>query len=159
MWILSVLSDYAIHTIFGIGCLGVLLGFVLSFIPIIGRYKFPIQIISILILVLGVYLEGGLENESLWKLKVKEIEAKVAKTEVQSATVNTEIVEKIVNKKVVIKEKGDEIIKYVDQIQYVDKEIVKYINQCPIPESIIKIHNAAALNDNSGLLSLSKDSK
>ena len=86
-------------------------------------------------------------------------ESKVAKTEVQSATVNTEIVEKIVIKKVVIKEKGDEIIKYVDNIQYVDKEIIKYITQCPIPESIIKIHNAAALNDNSSLLSLGKESK
>jgi hypothetical protein len=38
----------------------------------------------------------------------------------------------------VIRQKGDDIIKYVD------KEIVKYDNQCVIPEDVIRVYNEAA---------------
>ena len=75
MWILSVLPDYAIHVLLSIGIIGVILGFVLGFIPFVGKYKLPIQIISIFILTLALYLEGGLENDRLWQLKVKEVQA------------------------------------------------------------------------------------
>ena len=56
MWIFTVTPDWIIHAILGLGIIGVILGFVLGFIPIIGKYKLPIQIISILILSLGLYL-------------------------------------------------------------------------------------------------------
>ena len=79
MWILSILPETAIHIIFGIGVLGVIAGFVLGFIPAIKTYKLAIQICSLLVLVFGVYLEGGLADYKEWELKVKEMEAKVAK--------------------------------------------------------------------------------
>lgn len=144
MWIFTVTPDWIIHAILGLGIIGVIIGFVLGFIPIIGKYKLPIQIISILILSLGLYLEGGLADNKEWMLKVAEMEKKVAEAEVKSAKVNTEIVEKIVTQKQVVKQKGDTIIKYVD------KEIVKYDTKylpgeiCEIPKEFINAHNAAA---------------
>jgi hypothetical protein len=101
----------------------------------------PIQLISILLLSLGLYLEGGMAKEAEWQLKVKEMETKVAQSEIKSEKVNTQIVTKVVTKKQIIKEKGDDIIKYID------REIVKYDNTCPIPEIVINVHNAAAKND------------
>lgn len=144
MWILTILSETAIHTIFGIGVLGVIAGFVLGFIPFIKAYKLAIQVISILLLVFGVYLEGGLADYKEWELKVKEMEAKVAEAQAKGAEKNVEIQEKIVEKTKVVKEKGRDIIKYVDKEVVKKEEVVKYIEHCPVPQEIINIHNQAA---------------
>ena len=141
MWILSVLPSYAIHALLSVGIFGVILGFVLGFIPLIGKYKLPIQIISILVLTLALYLEGGLENERLWQLKTKEVEAKVAVSETKAVEKTVEIQEKIVNKTKVIKQKGDDIIKYIDKEIVKKEEIIKYIENCPVPKEIIEQHN------------------
>lgn len=141
MWILSILSDTIIHSILTLGIVGVIAGFVLGFIPFIGRYKLPIQIISLLVLSLGIYLEGGLANEQEWRLKVKEMEAKVAQAQAKSEKVNTEIVTKVITKDKIIREKGQDVVKYIE------KEVVKVNNICPsIPKPVIIAHDAAALN-------------
>jgi len=145
MWILSYIPDSVTHTIFVIGVLGTIVGFVLGFIPLVNRYKLPIQIISILILSFGLYLEGGLADQAIWQLKVKEMEAKVAKAETESQKVTTEVVTKILTKKQVIKEKGNDIVKYID------REVVKYNNTCTIPEVVITAHNSAAKNETTNL--------
>ena len=157
MWILSILPDAAIHIIFGLGILGTIAGFVLGFIPFVKAYKLAIQVISLLVLVLGVYLEGGLADYKEWEHKVKELEAKIAQAETKSSEKNVEIQEKIVEKTKIVKEKGRDIIKYIDKwntkevIKEVEgperikrEEVIKYIENCPIPKEMIDIHNQAA---------------
>ena len=157
MWILSILPEAAIHLIFGLGILGTIAGFVLGFIPFVKTYQFAIQICSIVVLVFGVYLEGGLAENKEWELKVKEMEAKVAQAEAQSANKNIEIQEKIVEKTKVVREKGRDIIKYIDRwntkeiIKEVEgperirrEEVIKYIENCPVPKEFIDLHNQAA---------------
>jgi hypothetical protein len=143
MFILSILPDAAIHIIFGLGILGTIAGFVLGFIPFVKTYKLSIQVISLLVLVLGVYLEGGLADYKEWELRVKEMEAKVAQAEAKSANKNVEIQEKIVEKTKVIREKSKNIIQYVDREVIKNQEIVKYIENCPVPKEIIDLHNQA----------------
>ena len=157
MWILSILPEAAIHIIFGLGILGTIAGFVLGFIPFIKPYKLAIQIIGLLVLVFGVYLEGGLADYKEWELKVKQMEAKVAQAEVKSGEKNVEIQEKIVETTKVVHEKGRAIIKYVDRwntkevIKEVEgperirrEEVIKYIENCPVPKEFIDLHNQAA---------------
>jgi hypothetical protein len=144
MWILSILPEAAIHTIFGLGILGTIAGFVLGFIPFIKTYRLAIQIISLVVLVFGVYLEGGLADYKEWELRVKEMEAKVAKAEAESANKNVEIQEKIVTKTKVIREKGKDIIKYIDKEVVKKEEVIKYVENCPVPKEIIDLHNQAA---------------
>jgi flagellar biosynthesis component FlhA len=157
MWILTVLPEWVTHAIFAIGVLGTIAGFILGFVPFVRAYKFAIQVISLLILTLGVYLEGGLADSKEWELRVKEMEAKVAKAEAQSANKNVEIQEKVVEKTKVIREKGRDIIKYVDKwntkeiIKEVEgperirrEEVIKYIENCPVPKEFIDLHNQAA---------------
>jgi uncharacterized membrane protein (DUF106 family) len=145
MWILSILPDAAIHIIFGLGILGTIAGFVLGFIPFVKTYQFAIQICSIIVLVFGVYLEGGLADFKEWELRVKEMEAKVAQAEAESANKNVEIQEKIVEKTKVIREKGRDIIQYIDKEVVKKEEVIKYIENCPVPKEIIDAHNAAAM--------------
>jgi hypothetical protein len=106
-------------------------------------YQFAIQICSIIVLVIGVYLEGGLADYKEWELRVKEMEAKVAQAEAQSANKNIEIQEKIVEKTKVIRERGKDVIKYIDKEVVKKEEIIKYIENCPVPKEIIDLHNQA----------------
>jgi len=157
MWIFTVMSETIIHLILAAGVVGLIAGFVLGVIPIIGRYKLPIQIISILLFAFGVYLEGGLANEKEWQLRVKEIEAKAAKAEAEAAKKNVELQAALADKGKVIREKGDTIIKYVDRWRDRDiikeipgpervrvEEVIRYIENCPIPPELVNIHNDAA---------------
>lgn len=144
MWILGWLPDAVIHTIFIMGVLGIFLGFVLTFIPFVKQYKLAIQIASIFIFALGVYLEGGLANNNEWLAKVKDLESKLAIAEERSNTVNVKIEEKIVTKTQVVKQRGNDIIQYIDREVVKNNEVVKYVENCPVPKEIIDAHNQAA---------------
>jgi hypothetical protein len=140
MWILDFLPDAFVHFLVLAGIAGTIASFFLGMIPFIGTYKLPIQIISLVLLSLGVYLEGGLSNQEQWRIKVAELETKLAKQRENAAKINTQIVTNTITKKQVIKEKGETII------QFIDREVVKYDKSCPIPLSVITSHDAAAKN-------------
>jgi uncharacterized membrane protein len=140
MWILSVLPEWVFHAILGAGALGLLVGVLLGFIPFVRKYRILIQICSLLVLSLGLYLEGGIADNKKWVERVKEMEAKLAKAEAESQKANTEIVEKIVYKDRIIKQNA------LTVKQYIDREIVKYDETCKIPVEVVKAHNAAAMN-------------
>lgn len=145
MWIFEWLPDAAIHVIFIVGALGIFAGFILTFIPLVKQYKLPIQIASLFIFAVGVYLEGGLADNKEWTVKVKELESKLAVAEEKSKTANVIVEEKIVTKTNVVKQKGRDIIQYIDREVIKNNEVIKYIENCPVPEEIIDAHNAAAL--------------
>lgn len=146
MWIISFLPEWVFHLIFSIGLIGVIAGFFLGFIPFVRQYKLSIQIVGLLTLVLGVYLEGGLADYKEWEAKVKEIEAKLAVAEEKAKNTNVQIQEKVVEKTKVIREKGKDIVKYIDREVVKDNEVIKYVEICPsIPASIIEQHNKAAV--------------
>ena len=157
MWIFTVAPEWATHLVFAIGVIGILAGFVLGFIPFIKRYLLPIKIISLTIFSLGVYLEGGLADNKEWELKVKEVEAKVAKAEAAAAKANTELQVALTERDTALSKKGDTIIKYVDRFkdrtQLVNvpgpervrvEEVIKYVENCPVPKELLDIHNQAA---------------
>jgi uncharacterized membrane protein len=144
MWIISFLPDWVFHAITIAGILGTVVGFVLGMIPAVKTYIIPIRVISILLLSIGLYLEGGLADYQVWEAKVKEVEAKLAQAELQSAKENTKIVTKVITKTQIVRTRGQDIVRYVD------REIVKYDTKfakggmCEIPQEFIKAHNDAA---------------
>jgi hypothetical protein len=144
MWIFEWLPDAVTHIIFLVGAVGIFAGFVLTFIPFIKQYKIAIQIASIFIFALGVYLEGGLADNKEWTAKVKELESKLAVAEERSKTENVKIEEKIITKTQVIKQKGKDIIQYIDRELVKNNEVVKYVEHCPVPAAVIDAHNQAA---------------
>ena len=141
MWIINWLPEFVVHLIFLAGIVGTIAGFVLGFIPFVSKYKLPIQIISLLLLSLGVYLEGGLAEKAKWELRVKEMEAKVAQAQAESQKTNTVIVQKVVKEKEFIKVKGAKVV------EYIDREVKVFDNNCTIPEVAIKAHDMSAGNE------------
>lgn len=140
MWILKFLPFWLFYAMFFVGLLGFLATYLLKFIPIpaVYIYKTPIQIVSLLLVVFGVFMSGAIYNEEAWLARVKELEVKLAQAEADSQKANGEIVEKIIYKNKIIKQRGEDIVRYID------KEIVKYDNQCVIPKEFIEAHNKAA---------------
>lgn len=138
MWMLYLLPSWYTHAVPILGLAIILVSMFLKVIPFISSYYLPIRIIGFVILLFGVFFEGVMYSGKELEAKVKELQDKVAAAEVKSAEVNVKIVEKVVTKQKVVRERGADII------QYVDKEIVKYNNICTIPNEFINIHNRAA---------------
>jgi hypothetical protein len=139
MWILKWLPDWIFYGILLLGVVGYAITFLLKFVPIpaIYIYKTPIQLVSIAFIAIGVFMAGAIHNEEAWNAKVKELEVKLAEAQVKSSQENIKIVEKVVTKTKVIKEKADNIVKYID------REIVKYDTSCVIPNEFVKALNEA----------------
>jgi hypothetical protein len=127
-----------------VGIIGTVAGFLLGMVPLVKKYKLSIQVVSLLILSFGLYLEGGLADNKIWEARVAEVKVKLAEAEAKSAKENVKIVERVVTKTQIVKERGADIIKYVD------REVVKYDTKflpggiCEIPKEFIKAHNDAA---------------
>jgi len=146
MWLLKWLPDLFFYGLLLIGLLGYAVTHLLRFIPIpaIYIYKTPIQITSIVLVALGTFMSGAIHNDAQWLARVKELEEKLVVAEQKSEKTNTEIITKYVTKTKIVKEKGDEIIKFVD------REIVKYDTkflpgaQCELPKEFIDSINGAA---------------
>jgi hypothetical protein len=133
-------TQYITSLILIIGFVLLVVGFVLSFIPVINKYKMPIQVIGIIIFSFGIYSQGKITVEKEYKLKVAELQVKLKEAEIKAENVNTQIVTEVVTRRQIVREKGNEVIKYID------REVVKYNETCPIPDILINVHNAAALN-------------
>lgn len=150
MWILHLLPDAAIAWIVNLillaGTVVTVAGFFIRFIPFVNTYRIPVQIAGILLLTLGVYFQGGYSTEMAWRERVKEVEDKLSIAEKRSAEVNTEIVTKVVTQTRIVRERGDDIIRYVDREVVKNQEVIRFVENCPIPDVIINTHNAAALN-------------
>jgi hypothetical protein len=144
MWILSWLPYWIFYAIFFAGLLGLVISYVMKFVPFIILNKTPIQVVSIIAVALGTYMSGAISNEEAWQARVTELENKVKDAEVASIKENGKLQTKVITKTQVVKERGDDIIKYID------KEIVKYDTkflpggECEIPKEFIQAHNKAA---------------
>lgn len=106
----------------------------------IAPYKLPLRWGGLAGLLLSIWCLGAASNEEKWQERVKELEAKLAIAENRSHEENVKIEEKVVTKTKVIKQKGEEIIKYIDR----NNEIIKYVEHCPLPKDVIDLHNSAA---------------
>jgi len=138
MWIFNFLPDSFFHAFSIIGILAILASMFLKRIPFVDTYYMPIRIVGFVVLAFGIFFEGAIYNNKEWVARVKEMEAKVAAAEVESKKETIKIVQKVVVKKQIVKERGEDIIKYVD------REITKYDNTCVIPKDFVKVLNDAA---------------
>lgn len=154
MWIFGFLPDSAIEFMINalliVGGLSTVISLVflsplLRAMPGMAGYHRLIQVVSISILGIGIYLKGGYQTEQTWKKRVALVEEKLRIAEAKSEVVNVIVQEKIVNKDRIIKERGEEIIKYLDREVIRIKEVEKFIEVCPIPVDIIRLHNSATV--------------
>ena len=141
---LSFIPDWFWTLVLIAGIAGTLVSWFLKFIPFVSTYKLPIQIASVIALLTGVYFQGSIANEEKWQAKIADLEKQVAEAETKSKENNLVVQEKVVTKTKVIKERGVNIVSYIDREVVKKEEIIKYIEMCPVPKEIIDLHNQAA---------------
>jgi len=148
MWILQFLPDslilLATTLLLVLGAVLTVAGWFAHRLPMIYHYQLPLKIIGGLLLVLGVYLRGGYAVEHEWRQRVAELEEQLKVAQQQSAQVNTVIQDRVITKTQVIKEKADTLVQFVDREIFKDREVVREVNNCPVPQEAIDVHNEAA---------------
>jgi membrane protein implicated in regulation of membrane protease activity len=143
-WMLGLLPDWLWTALLISSTVGLLASLIAKHIPFVSNYRFPIQIISFVGLLISVWFLGAASANEAFQSKIKDLEEKVRIAEEQANNKNVEVQERVVEKTKVVKEKGKDIIKYIDREIVKKEEIVKYVEQCPVPKEIIDIHNQAA---------------
>jgi len=142
MWILHFLPDTVILWFCNIlllaGIVLTIAGFFAHRIPLVWQYQLPFKVLGIALLALGVYFRGGYAVEQQWRERVAEVEAQLKEAQAQSVAANTQIEAKTQQQVVKVRQRTT----YIKQ--YVDREVVKYNDQCIIPDPFIKAHNDAA---------------
>ena len=139
MWILNLLPDWIFHLIVLAGVLGLLASFFFAFIPFISKYTLPIKIVSLILLVIGIWFEGGISNNNAWLERVHALEKKIAEAEIKSAQENTKLVSQIA-------EKNKEIASVQASLKNKIKQFASIMDaECKIPEEAISVLNEAAM--------------
>ena len=147
MWLLSFLPDsllmYIINSVLVVGIVSFFLSFfilhrILNKFPALAPYHLIIQIISVVLLVSGIYFKGGYSTEIMWRERVREVEAKVAAAEAKSKETN-----------IVIQTQYRDKVKTVKEVQVVIqdrivKEAAQMDAECKVDANAISILNQAA---------------
>ena len=147
-WVLSLIPDsvllWFINIILLLGAVGFVASYFAKLIPFVTQYRIPVQIVSVLLLVVGVYLKGGYGIEMAWRDKLHQAEERAKIAEEKAKELNGNLDAEIKKKKDSIKENTivyrDRIIK---QKEIIDKE-------CKVPQVAVDILNDAALNRKQG---------
>jgi hypothetical protein len=147
-WMISLIPDSALSIICWAviiaGLTGLFAGWLGRWIPFYGKYVEVLKPVGIILLVAGVWFRGGIDVEMAWRDKVRQLEEQIKIAEEKSGEKNVEIQERVVEKVKVVKERAKTQIEYIDRVVTQDKEIIKYVEQCPVPKVIIDEHNKAA---------------
>jgi hypothetical protein len=109
MWFLSFIPDWilqwAIHGLVILGLVLTFIGSLVRFIPIIQPYALVGRQLGIVLLVIGVFFEGGYATEMSYRARIAEMQTKIKEAEVKSAKANEKLAAEVSKNKVLIKEK------------------------------------------------------
>jgi len=145
-WMLSLIPDsifvwiYYFMLTLGVGLY--IASKLVKWLPMIGQYRLPAELVGVVLLVVGAYFYGGHGVQQAWLARVQELEAKVKIAEEKSQQVNTVIQERVVTK-----------IKVVKENVYVNREIIKEVAgkqldaSCSLPRSTVSLHDSASRNE------------
>lgn len=113
-------------------------GYFLSRLPLLKPYEFILKIAGCTITAAAIFILGMLYCDNAWKAAARELEAKVQIAEAESAAASETIKEKVIVKTQVVKQRGEDIIRYVD------REVTKTDSGCTISPEFVSAHNRAA---------------
>ena len=148
MWFLSFVPDawlqWAIHSIVALGILLSVIGMIGKKIPFISQYGVIVKSIGILLVIVGVFFEGGYGVEMSYRATIAEMQDKINVAQQESKRTNTVIKEKLVERIKVIEGKTNEI--------YVEVEAKRNdINAgCKLSDDAWVLYNRATQNAFSG---------
>jgi len=142
-WLLGLIpADYFLYAAVGLIVLG-LVFYVAAKLAVLTVYyktaELPLEILSIVVMALGVYLYGDFSAQTVWQQRVEELQHKVEVAEQKSQVVNTKIVNQIQVRKKII---HDRQVVFQDRIKEVEKKID---SECKVDKQVVDILNDASV--------------
>ena len=118
MWFLSFIPDWilqwAIHGLVILGLVLTFIGSLVRFIPVIQPYALVGRQLGIVLLVIGVFFEGGYATEMSYRARIAEMQSKIKESEVKSAKANEKLAAEVSKNKELIKEKVNKNAKDIE---------------------------------------------
>jgi hypothetical protein len=132
--------ELATYAIVATGVTLYILSKLVAWIPVIKTYKFPIELLGVILYGVGAFYAGGYGVERLWRERVAQMEEKVKELEGRQA----EVV-KVIETKVITKIKTVEVVKEVikKEIEIREKEINA---NCDVSPDAIEMFNKSVTN-------------
>ena len=141
-WLLQLIPDgvfvWLTYLLFGAGVILYVASKLVSWIPLIGQYRLPAELVGVVVLVIAAYFYGGIS----YREQIAEMKQRVRIAEERSQQVNTVIETKIIEK-----------VKVVKENVYITREIVRDTAgrqldaQCSLPRSTVSLHDSASGNE------------
>ena len=141
-WLLQLIPDsifvWITYLLFGAGVVLYVASKLVSWIPLMGQYRLPAELVGVVALVIAAYFYGGIS----YREQIAEMKQRVQIAEEKSQQVNTVIETKIIEK-----------VKVVKQNVYITREIVRDTAgrqldaQCSLPRSTVSLHDSASRNE------------
>lgn len=141
MWLLAFFPNFLPHAILLLGLLLFIATYFMGLIPGIMQYKGAAKVVAGILIVLGIYLEGGLAYKKKIDVEVAELRVELAQAELKAGRKNVEIVNNYLTTTKVIRAKGSTIVRYIED----NKDRIN--DACIIPDDVIDAHNSAATLD------------
>jgi len=148
MWFLSLIPDAWLHLfVHGV----VILGIVLSVIGTIGKsisfiaeYGFIVKAIGSLLLLVGIFFEGGYGVEMMWRAKAEEMQKQIDVAEQKSKDANVKLSQALKDKTIIIKEKVIENAKQIES----NRTVIN--SECKLSDTAWMLYNSSIKNEISG---------
>lgn len=172
MFLLSLLPTSFLDTIVNSVLVFGIFAFALSFFitaKLLPLQKILLQVISVILIVLGVYWKGGIAIEKEWREKLEAAEAAAKKSEAQAKEINIELGKAIAQRDHAVATRGKTIVK--ETIKYLQGDPSTHTNtinlsaeeraelekqiaelqraekECPVPKLVVKAINNSAIKE------------
>lgn len=141
-WLLQLIPDgifvWITYVLFAAGVVLYVASKLVSWIPLMGQYRLPAELVGVVALVIAAYFYGGIS----YREQIAEMKQRVRIAEERSQQINTVIETKVIEK-----------VKVVKQNVYITREIVRDTAgrqldaQCSLPRSTVSLHDSASGNE------------
>lgn len=125
-----------VHTVLLLSLAGLIVSF---FLPV---YSNSVRMLSAIVLVISMYLEGSIANDNKWKAKVAKLEEAVKVAEAKSKEETVRVETKVVERIKYVRGKTEVVVARVPI--YITKEVDR---KYPVPNSFVILHDAATRSE------------
>lgn len=144
LWIMGFIPKWTWFLCFVLSILVLILSRLLKKISFFALHSQAIYISASLALVISSWFLGYKTNDEYYQEQIKQTKEKIEVLEQKNLQLTQDLETKSVEKVRIIKEKGKTLTQYIEKEVFVDKEVIKYVETCPVlPSFIVETHNKA----------------
>lgn len=160
LFLIDFIPDLVWVLLFFVGVTLMIAGQFLRGVPAVMQYRIPIIFAGFLSLMISTWALGAIANEEKWQKRLKEAEEQIKEQEAKATQLNEQLEKEVAEKKELAEKKNKVVIKEIEKWNTKEilkevkvegpervkiEEVVKYIENCPVPKEMLDIHNKAAI--------------